>query len=459
MSPTLHEKVHGALAGREEELIEIHRAIVRIPTVNKGDGSPVGEDRVAAAAAEYLRKCGAAVNIEQVESASGRGNLLAEIGNANGKSILWMSHSDVVPPGDEAAWKYPPFSAELAEGRIWGRGSNDCKMLVAAQLFAMACLARLGLPERGRVRLAVGADEEVGGALGFGWLARNRAEFLKCDLAICEGGGSSLGRWGGDAPYVSVGSGEKGRYDVTFRVTGAGGHASTPWGKPNPLLAVAELARRVDAWRPEARPVSPVFARVAEWLALSAGVTESNLEDVIARVENSDPQLGASLGRSLRAQSRLALTPTIVHAGDKANAIPTVATLVCDARLLPGQTRADLESVIAGIVKGLARVEVKIDENTEPSVSPFDENLEHLFQTASEWAVGGPVKIAPTWCAGATDARYVRSAGTPVYGYQLVHPDADERRLGIHCIDESIEARMLLTCAQSLAHFAVEYLK
>lgn len=447
----MHDQIQSYLTEREAELIEIHRAIVQVPTINRGDGTSADESACARICADYLGQAG--ITSEIAEGAPGRGNLLAESGEGSGRSMLWMSHSDVVPVGDESAWTHQPFGAEIKDGRIWGRGSNDCKMLVAAQLFAMSCLKRLGLPKKGRLKLAVGADEEVGGALGFGWLIKARIDFLKADLAICEGGGSCLGRLSGNRPVISVGSGEKGRCDVALRVKGEGGHASTPWGKRNPLLILSEIVRRIDAWRPETAPASPIFAAMKPWIGME--VTRENLEEAIKRFAARVP---AMLG-SLRGQSRMTLTPTVLHCGDKANAIPTEATLVCDARLLPGQKIADLERVVASILAGLDGVEVTISESSEPSLSPFDESLRGMFERAATLAVGEPSEVAPVWCVGATDAHYVRAVGTPVYGFQVVDPKADPTRLGIHCIDESIEVGMLMPCALALAHQAVEYLE
>jgi len=149
----------------------------------------------------------------------------------------------------------------------------------------------------------------------------------------------------------------------------------------------------------------------------------------------------------------------VLHCGDKANALPTEAVLTCDARLLPGQTRADLDHAIEQVMEGIPGVEVTVRITTDPSVSEFDDGLRGMFERATRRALGAAARVTPVWCVGATDAHFVRAAGTPVYGYQLVHPDADPTRLSIHCIDESIEARMLLPCALSLAHLAVEFLE
>ncbi len=450
MAPSPHDLIHETFGRNEQELIELHRAIVRFPTVNHGDGTPANEDQFAAFGREYLKKAGVESRI--LESAPHRANLLAETGDG-GPTMLWMSHSDVVPPGDEAAWTHGPFSGALEDGRIYGRGANDCKMLVAASLFAMAQLKALGLPRGGTLRVAVGADEEVGGELGFGWLAREHPEFLRADVAICEGAGSCLGCFEDGIPVCSVGTGEKGRYEVTYRVRGEGGHACTPWGKFNPISVLHELMNRIEAWRPYPAPASPVFAHVGRWVGFEGGIDENNLEEAIGRLENQSD----SLIRSLRGQSRMTFTPTMVGAGDKSNALPTEARLVCDIRTLPGQPREEVERMAHDFADDLRGVEIEIQTTTDPSVSDFPDSIAEMFERATRLAVGAPVKTVPVWSVGATDARFVRSVGTPVYGYQLVHPDADPNRLGIHCIDESIEASMLLPCALSLAHSAVEF--
>jgi acetylornithine deacetylase/succinyl-diaminopimelate desuccinylase-like protein len=128
-------------------------------------------------------------------------------------------------------------------------------------------------------------------------------------------------------------------------------------------------------------------------------------------------------------------------------------------RLVQGLARKGLEEAVAGICEGLGEVKATINETAPASVSDWEPEMAEMFQRAAEQGVGRPVAIVPNWCSGATDAHYVRKVGTPVYGFQLIHPDANAQRLGIHCIDESIEASMLLPCALSLAHLAVEFLQ
>ncbi len=464
-SSSLHAELHEAMTLAESELIALHRRIVQVPSVNFGDGSSAKEDAVAAVMGDYLN--GHGISARTAQGAPGRANLLARIPaksaakTGDGKTLLLMSHSDVVPVGDESAWRFPPFSAEIADGRIYGRGSNDCKMLVAAELFAVATLARLGLPKRGEIRLAVGADEEAGGKWGFGWLAANEPDFLKADMAINEGGGAFFGRSSAGNPLFLVGCGEKGRYEVTFTAKGPGTHASVPWGKINPLLTIARLAERIAQWQSRPEPVSPIFRQIRRWMELSGETREENLAETIATAER---RYSASFRNSLMAQSRLSIVPTLVAGGDKTNVVPSRVALKCDARLLPGQTRADLEKAIDEILSVLnpsetSNLKFEISETAQSSVSPFPAEIEKLFKRALDAAFQppAPVEVLPTWCTGFTDSRFVRPLGSPTYGFQVIEPRADPDRLSIHCIDESIEVGMLLPCALALGHLALDF--
>lgn len=459
-SEEAHARLDAAMAAAEAELIDIHRRIVQVPSVNWGDGSSAREDAVCAVMAEYLGGAGIASRVR--ESAPGRANLMASLvarGGSGGKRLLLISHSDVVPPGDEKAWRFPPFSAELAEGRIWGRGANDCKMLVAAELFAAAILARVRLPGHGELRLAVGADEEAGGRWGFGWLAENEPEFLRADLCVNEGGGASVGKTAAGAEGFLVGCGEKGRYEVRLTAKGPGTHASVPWGKANPLARLAQAAARLAAWEGAGRPASPIFEGLRARMGLAEATTSENLAATISEAERRG---SASFRNSLLAQSRITIVPTMFACGDKSNAVPLRAELRCDARILPGQTRADLDRALAETLAEFPDIQAEIEPTADPSVSPWTPEVAALFEGALRRTftpeAGAAVEPIPTWCTGFTDSRFIRALGTPAYGFQPVEPRADADRLGIHCVDESIEASMLLPCARALGHLALDFL-
>jgi acetylornithine deacetylase/succinyl-diaminopimelate desuccinylase-like protein len=462
---TRHRQIHAAMLERRGHLLDLHRDLVSIPSVNRGDGSGARETEVAECAANFLRAEG--IEAEIVESAPGRGNLLARWspprrGDKLGNRLLLMSHADVVPPGDESKWRHPPFSATRDGGRIWGRGVNDCKMLVACEVFAMATIARTGALGAGEIRLAVGADEEAGGKLGFGWLAQHRADFLRADLAINEGGGAFLACDHGGRRVFLIGTGEKGRYEIIIRFEGPGTHASIPWGRPNPAVQVSELVSRISAWGSVPVPEAPILSGFREIAGMEGPASVGNLGQTLDAAQ----RLSRAFFNSLMAQSRVTIVPTLLRSGEKSNAVPTSAELRCDARILPGQKVRVLEEAVGQLLSGLPGAEFRIEETAESSVSELPEALRRVFEGAVARALdeAGRLparaelpRVIPTWCTGFTDSRFVRGLGTPTYGFQLVIPEANPDRLGIHCVDESIDEAMLLPCALSLGHLALDF--
>ena len=155
-----------------DEIVALHRDLVQIPSVNSGF-MPTGNETPVC---EYIRDWLAEDGIESeiLGRTPERGNIIARIeGRSSDARLMLMSHTDVVPVEEEEKWRFPPFSATVHEGRVYGRGASDCKGLLAAQLVAMRMLKRNGIVLRDSLILCSGADEEHGGRYGFGWLAEN----------------------------------------------------------------------------------------------------------------------------------------------------------------------------------------------------------------------------------------------------------------------------------------------
>ena len=195
----------------KDELLGLHKELVKIESVNTGKMPTGNESNVADLARQWLEKEG--IQSEIVESAPGRGNLISTMPGQSGKNkLLLVSHLDVVPVEDAGKWNYDPFGAEIDNGRVYGRGTYDCKGLLASQMLAMAVLERNGLKLSDNLVLVSGADEESGGRYGLGWLAENHPEKIKSPLAINEGGGTHV-NVAGTTTYL-MGIGEKGRLEI-----------------------------------------------------------------------------------------------------------------------------------------------------------------------------------------------------------------------------------------------------
>src|SRR5438045_2959761 len=142
-----------------DEIVDLHQALVRLPTVNTGARADTGNETLVC---DLLRKKLELelIEFEVHESAPGRGNLIAHMGAAGAKRLLLMSHTDVVPVEDESLWEHPPFSAALDRGRIYGRGADDDKADVAAFCMAMILLHRSGIRLTNELVWLAAADEE-----------------------------------------------------------------------------------------------------------------------------------------------------------------------------------------------------------------------------------------------------------------------------------------------------------
>lgn len=433
-----------------DELLATWQRIVQFETVNTGV-APTGHET---ACAEYLREQLAADGIagEVWESAPGRGNLLATLpGAGGGRSLLWMSHLDVVPAGDAGRWSAPPFAATVRDGWLLGRGSNDCKGLTAAEIHAMRLLARHGVQLAGDIKLAACADEETGGAFGFGAVAAQRPDALRADLAINEGGGSPT-RLPDGRPAYFVANGEKGRYEARLRLVGRSEHASLPWLADSPLPRVAEVLARLRDWRPEVILTEPV----QRMLTFVCGGPVASVAELEALLANELAERPGDAAR-LRGLSRMTITPTMLQAGVKSNAIPDEAVVVCDVRALPCQTPADAETVLGELLGDIPGLQIQLLPTALSNETPWSAEWEATLQGAMV-ACGEPEPVLlPTLCTGFTDARLVRPLGTPVLGFAPLPHGTDLARCGCHNIDEEFPLAAVLQRTRFLLALAWRY--
>jgi acetylornithine deacetylase/succinyl-diaminopimelate desuccinylase-like protein len=398
--------------------------LVRIDTSN-----PPGNEIVAA---RYLRDRLAAEGIDGtiVEPEATRGNVIARLdaprAGRTGKGLLLLSHLDVVPAEPEH-WDVAPFSGEIRDGVLWGRGTVDTKGLTAAEAAIMITVKRLGMTLRRDLVLAATAGEETGGGPGVRWLAENRLDLLEADAALNEGGGMGL-ELGKKRAYL-VQTAEKLPCPVRITATGKPGHASIP-AEDN---AIVHLSRALVAIGSRQLPVhlTETFNRFVETLAGQEGLIPPALvrsllapglvEEAMSRLV-TDPVKRAGLSAMIRNTA----TPTIVKAGYKVNVIPGEASAELDCRLLPGfcskELIDELQAVLAGT--GLAdKIRLQAPDTVAAKVeSPAQGELYDLMASATaRHAAGAP--LLPFLMPGATDGRFLRPRGIPVYGFSPMLPN------------------------------------
>ena len=371
----LYAQVDAAL----DDILALEQALVRIPSVNTGFMPTGNETAVAEYARDWLAEDG--IESEILGRDPDRGNLISRIEGRSGKAgLMFMSHTDVVPVEDESKWRFPPFSATIAEGRVFGRGASDCKGLLTAQMMAMRLLKRNGIELNDSLILASGADEEHGGRYGFGWLAENHPEKLAAPFAVNEGGGAPI-QAAGALTYV-LGVGEKGRLQIEIDVKGVSSHASVPWQGTNAMYRLSRALSNIEQFEPELDTSTGLFDHLSTF-AIEHRPSPSNIEEIIAEVEPTNPRF-ASL---LKALSRMTLTPTMIRGGIKSNSVPESIRLTCDVRTLPHQDEQYVREQVEQVLEGIPGIDFEIDYMAQPNSSPFDTALSQSIQSVTAQAL------------------------------------------------------------------------
>ena len=434
-----------------DDIIALEQALVRIPSVNTGFMPTGDETPVCELARDFLAEDG--IQSEILESAPNRGNLIARMEGMSGKAgLLFMSHTDVVPVEDESKWQFPPFSATIHEGRIFGRGASDCKGLLTCQLMAVRLLKRNGIELEDGLILAAGADEEHGGRYGFGWLADNHPDKLAAPFAVNEGGGTPV-RAAGALTYI-LGVGEKGRLQVEIDIKGTSSHASVPWQGTNALYRLSQALNSIEGYDAERDISTAIFDHLSTF-AIEDKPSPANVDAIIADIESENPRFASML----RALSRMTLTPTMVRGGIKSNSVPESIRLTCDVRTLPHQddeyVRRQLDEVLADV----PGVSYEIDYMARPNSSPFESPLASSLQRVTAQALErDDIQWVPAISNGFTDSRFTRPLGTVTYGFTGSHPDDDPMLNFTHGTNESVGIKSLVSGTKIMLGLACDML-
>ena len=422
-----------------DEVTDLLQRLIRIDTTN-----PPGNET---AAAELLRDYLAAngVACELIAKVPERANLVARIPGGDGPSLLLLSHTDVVL-ADSAEWSVGPFSGELRDGQVWGRGALDMKGQVAASAVAIASLARDGFRPGGDLIFAATADEEVGDDFGLSWLCREHPDAVRCDYAINEGGGERLALANGTAVYEATAA-EKMSAPFRLSVRGRSGHASMPGIADNALVKAAELIERIAAYRPEPQ----LGPEVERFLLATLGEVPPATEAVERTRELS--AAGADIVEALLGPT---FSPTIVSASNKRNVIPAVCDVEIDCRLLPGQHPEHVEPLIRAVLGGDLDYALEWLEADGGTRSPIDTPLWNALEDFVAGVEPG-AKAAPLLSAGFTDSHWLREAfGTVAYGFFPTSGEMPPEQAAalVHSADERIPVADLELGVRWLRHAA-----
>jgi len=385
-------------AGLRQEVTELLQALIRADTVNP----PGNETRAAQILVDYLAECG--IQSGLIARVPERANLVARIPGAGGPSLAFLCHTDTVL-ADPAEWERDPWSGELVDGEVWGRGALDMKGQVAASAVAFASLQREGFVPSGDLLFIAVADEEVGDGYGLRWLVEAHPEAVRCDYALNEGGGDRLVL--GGRPVYLCATAEKMSAPFLLRVHGRSGHASMPGIADNALVKASRYVDALAAYEPE-----PELIPEAQGFLEAVLGEAPPLEEALQRANELHPMLGALVQPLLA----LTLSPTMIEASRKRNVIPAVCEVTVDCRLLPEQTPQDAEPLVRAVL-GEGDYELEWIEAVGGTRSPLETPLWDAVASFVQELEPGAV-LAPIACPGFTDSHFLReSFGTVAYGF------------------------------------------
>ena len=357
-------------------------------------------------------------------------------GRSSEKPILLMSHQDVVPA--EGEWFHAPFSGDIADGKVWGRGASDTKCSVMAFFEAVEQLLAEGFTPPTDVYLASSCTEEWAGDGApklVKELQRRGVElFLLCD----EGGGIISEPIGGiPGNFAMVGVFEKGKADVKFTAKSTGGHASAP-GKHTPIARLAAFVHEVETHSPFKKKLLPEVA--AMFRTLSDYASSFGLRLLLGNLWLFSPLLKAVLP-AVSAQAGAMLKTTIAFTtqsgSDAYNVIPQEAALGANMRFIPHQGEQESLAIIRKLAEkhGLS-TEVLHSNDFTPPVDIRGEAFTLFTRVIGETFPG--LAASPYVMTGATDAQFYQPVCKSCIRFAPVIYGPEQMK-GMHGLNENIE--------------------
>jgi acetylornithine deacetylase/succinyl-diaminopimelate desuccinylase-like protein len=415
------------------EAVDVLQRLIRFRTVN-----PPGAEREAIEwLADYLTDAGLECEIAALDPE--RPNLVARLrGDGDGPVLGYLGHVDTVL-ADPDDWSRDPWSGDVEDGVLWGRGAIDMKQQVATEAVAAAQLARSGWrPPAGELKVIAVSDEEAGSRVGARWLCDERPDLARVDYLLNEGGGWVMPL--GDRRLYGVCAAEKGTFRFRVVARGRAGHASVPAVADNALVKLGPVLERLAASQ------QPYQAGEETRSLLAAlGHDPDDPAAAVRAIAAEEPRLAALLDPAMR----MTLAPTRISASEKINVIPAHAALEVDCRLPPGVTPAEALERVRALVGDDAEVEPldEVTSNRSPVESPLMDAIDRWVTERDDRATVVPI-VMPAF----TDSRWWRDVFPECVAYGFCptrHGTLYDLWPRMHGVDERIDVRDV--------HFAVDF--
>lgn len=311
-------------------------------------------------------------------------SLLFKIQGA-GKNIMFCGHMDVVSVNEES-WDYAPYGGIIEDGFLYGRGAIDCKNVVIGVLCAMESLFAEGFTPKNTIYLAFGADEEIGGAKGANEIVKMlKKQGVKLDLVLDEGGHVATD-FLKEKKYATIALAEKNILRLKIIAPDKGGHAAGISAKTG-LYRIAKAIIAIEE--------NPMPAKIIPLVLRYKNVLETDYPQLVDNFEEKYIPL-----------VRTTIAPTMTEASSAPNILPNKASVTCDIRLLPGETKENVINHIKNLTSELdLQFEIVSEKFNNGLVTDFNsfyyKELEKLIKEKFDDAI-----VAPTLMAGGTDASY-----------------------------------------------------
>lgn len=395
-------------AAVEAETLRHFQALVRVDT-----SDPPGREREAV---DYLKRVLEAEGIptQEFSNVAHRPNLVARIkGSGAKRPLLLMAHTDTVNVYPER-WTFPPFSATIADGYVYGRGTVDDKDNVATSLMIMLLLKRLNVPLDRDVIFLAESGEEGATQVGIQFMANEHFDAIDAEACLAEGG--RVTRTGGVARYAQVQTLEKRPFGIELVARGPAGHGSVPL-ETSAVTHLAQAVAAVTKWQPEIRlneTTSAFFKRLADISEPAAAERYRAVADP-AKAAAADEYF-RRFEPSMAAILRSTVSPNIVAGGNRINVIPSEAIATLDTRILPDENIEAFVEQVRKVVNDPA-VEVRLTKrNVRPGgvEARIDSDIFRAIETAIKAHYNAPT--LPSMSTGATDMAFLRAKGIQCYG-------------------------------------------
>jgi carboxypeptidase PM20D1 len=370
--------------------------------------------------------------------------------------LLLAAHQDVVPAGDPAAWKYPPFAGTIAEGFLWGRGCLDCKNIIMGHMEALEALIAEGFQPDFDIYLAYGYNEEVSISCespAADLLAKTLLKRgVRIGVVLDEGGcvvpGSTVGIEG---LVANIGLAEKGIADIRLSKAGKGGHAARP-GKPNIMADVARAVVALDE-NPFPYRVLPEIATQYRLLAPYAGDKREIYQDVNAHQQKLSKLLEDNPAAAAKFHTTMAMT--MAEGSYRPSIMPTEVSVRVNCRLLTGDTMESALDRIRAVIGQESGVDAQCLGGRDSSpMSDMNSQEYRCLQEVIEELYPG-IKVLPSICLGGTDAYFYYPVAD--YVFRFCGENRVPQNGPAHGVNERIDLNTIDAAPRFFYHYLARY--